>query len=189
VARTSIREAIQGLHTLGLIERRGNRTYVVEQLPDFAIDGSDGRKRRVQELFEVRRVVEIPIAELAATRAGAGDVKDIKAMAARFNPRMSLAEFRPLDRQFHWTVARACGNDLLAELYGKVLESLFRSDEFESLLSATGNQRTVRHVIAQAFAAHRKISEAIATGDSRGAVTAAEEHLDEVEAEMVRHMA
>jgi GntR family transcriptional repressor for pyruvate dehydrogenase complex len=30
VARTSVREAIQGLATAGFIERRGNRAFVVE---------------------------------------------------------------------------------------------------------------------------------------------------------------
>ena len=30
VARTSVREAMQGLLSLGVIERRGNRSYVVE---------------------------------------------------------------------------------------------------------------------------------------------------------------
>ena len=33
VARTSVREAIQGLLSLGVIERRGNRSFVVEHLP------------------------------------------------------------------------------------------------------------------------------------------------------------
>ncbi|MGA0848303.1 MAG: FadR/GntR family transcriptional regulator, partial [Pontimonas sp.] len=37
VARTSVREAIQGLLSMGLIERRGNRTWVAEHLPDVAV--------------------------------------------------------------------------------------------------------------------------------------------------------
>ena len=48
VARTSVREAMQGLVTLGVVERRGNRTYVVEHLPNVQLDGTDGVKRRVR---------------------------------------------------------------------------------------------------------------------------------------------
>jgi len=56
VARTSIREAMQGLVTMGLVERRGNRSYVAERLPDLVVEG-DERKAFVRELFETRRVL------------------------------------------------------------------------------------------------------------------------------------
>ena len=108
VARTSVREAIHGLISLGIFEKRGNRLYVAEQLPGLAIDGQDTRKRRVEELFEVRRLVEMPIARLAACRASAADRAEIKAVAARFSSQMPLSEFRSADRAFHWAVARAC---------------------------------------------------------------------------------
>jgi GntR family transcriptional repressor for pyruvate dehydrogenase complex len=70
VARTSVREAIQGLASLGLVERRGNRLYVAEHLPGVTF--ADDRKRSVAHVFEVRRVVEVPMAELAARRAQPG---------------------------------------------------------------------------------------------------------------------
>ncbi len=72
VARTSVREAIQGLVTIGVIERRGNRSYVKQSLPDLDLDHSeDERKIHVRQLFEVRRIIEIPTAEMAAERADA----------------------------------------------------------------------------------------------------------------------
>ena len=54
VARTSIREAMQGLVSLGVIERRNNRSYVAEHLPDVIVDKGDDRKSFVAELFETR---------------------------------------------------------------------------------------------------------------------------------------
>src|SRR5262245_1504894 len=48
VARTSVREAMQGLLSLGVIERRGNRSYVVEHLPDVNFDQLDDRKEHVR---------------------------------------------------------------------------------------------------------------------------------------------
>jgi DNA-binding FadR family transcriptional regulator len=188
VARTSVREAIQGLASLGLIEKRGNRSYVVEHLPAIRLDGHDARKRRVQELFEVRQIVEIPIARLAACHADDEERAEISQIAQRFSPDMDLDEFRQSDRDFHWAVARACGNPTLAELYGKVLESLFRSHEFEDLLSARKNRKAVREIIRSASEAHRRIAAGIAESDWAAVVDAAEGHLDDVENQMISKM-
>src|SRR4051812_13312335 len=47
VSRTSVREAIRELITIGLIERRGNRAYVVEHLPDVRVE-ADERLDRIR---------------------------------------------------------------------------------------------------------------------------------------------
>jgi len=188
VARTSVREAVQGLAGVGAVERRGNRLHVAERFPDFRLAEIDSRKQRVQELFEVRRVIEVPLAELAATRARGVDIDQICAIAGRFHPGMPLDEFRALDREFHWAVARACGNELLAELYGKVLESLFRSYEFDSLLTASGNQLTVKKLIKVSAAGHQAIAGALRQQDAALAASAAGAHLHQVETDMISRM-
>ena len=172
VARTSVREAIQGLVTIGLLERRGNRCYVTERLPNLQLDVTDGRKQRVRELFEVRQVVEIPIARLAASRATPEQREELVRMAATF----------------HSAVARACGNATLAELYGKVMESLFASADFDELLSARTNRRVVRDVIRSSIAAHRRIAAAIAAGEWAEVMVVAEGHLEQVEDQMISRM-
>lgn len=73
VARTSVREAIQGLLSLGFIERRGNRTWVAEHLPDVSVGGGNGEKVFVRQLFETRRLLEVPIFALAAERSDDDD--------------------------------------------------------------------------------------------------------------------
>ena len=188
VARTSVREAMQGLVSIGLVHRKGNRSHVTEHLPAIVLDGSDARKERVRELFEVRRVIEIPLAELAAIRASSEDVRLINQIAKRFKSTTSLAQFRRLDREFHWVVARAGGNELLAELYGKVLESLFRSDDFHALLQANSNRAVVRRIIADSTLAHQAIAESISLGKPDCAAEAARSHLAQVESEMLSRM-
>jgi DNA-binding FadR family transcriptional regulator len=188
VARTSVREAIQGLVTIGLLERRGNRCYVTERLPNLQLDVTDGRKQRVRELFEVRQVVEIPIARLAASRATPEQREELVRMAATFQSGMPLDDFRRLDRAFHSAVARACGNATLAELYGKVMESLFASADFDELLSARTNRRVVRDVIRSSIAAHRRIAAAIAAGEWAEVMVVAEGHLEQVEDQMISRM-
>jgi GntR family transcriptional repressor for pyruvate dehydrogenase complex len=188
VARTTIREATQGLLTLGLVEKRGNRSCVVERLPDVTFDHSDDRKQRIQELFQVRQIVEIPIARLACCHASESQRHDISAVAATFTPDMTLVDFRPLDRQFHWLVAQACGNATLAEIYAKVLESLFQSEAFDTLLNAPSNEEVVRDIIARSARAHKAIARAIGAGDWAAATANAEKHLDEVEDQMIKRM-
>ena len=188
VARTSVREAVQGLIMLGVLEKRGNRSFVAEHLPNVSLNGADGRKRRVRDLFEVRQVVEVPIARLAALRATDAQRAEIARIAEGFRPDMPLREFREFDRLFHSAVAAACGNATLAELYAKVLESLFGSTDFEQLLWADSNRRAVREVIRGAVHAHQEIARAIAASDADAVQLAAERHLAQVEDQMVSRM-
>ncbi len=187
VARTSVREAMQGLVSLGVIERRGNRSYVAERLPDLQLNGhrDDDRKAFVRQLFETRRALELPIVELAAKRATDDDRAEIDELAKGFTPGMPLADFRTLDRAFHGAIARACGNPLLVELYGKVLARLFRSDDFASLLSADANQLEVERIVNRAVRDHRMIARAVSAGDPVAAVDAGTRHLDAVEHSMI----
>ena len=186
VARTSVREAIQGLASLGVVERRGNRLYVAEHLPGVTL--VDDRKRSVTHVFEVRRLVEVPMAELTARRADAADREGIAALGTAFSPTMALDEFRRRDREFHAAIASACGNPALAELHGKVLESLFKSTDFESLLTDRRNASIVRRIIREAAVAHHQIAEAIRKGSVAQVRKAAEAHLDQVEVLMVAQM-
>ena len=185
VARTSVREAMQGLISTGVIERRGNRPYVAEHLPDVSVDPVDRRKDLVRELFEVRRLIELPLLELTAVRASDAERAELAALALRFTRPLDLAEFRALDRRFHGTAAAACGNPLLFELYGKVLDALFASEAFESLLEAESNRREVAELVEQSSGDHLAIAEAIAARDPVRTVDAAARHLDQVEQRML----
>ncbi len=189
VARTSVREAMQGLLSLGLIERRGNRSYVAEHLPDISVDPSDHRKNFVIELFETRSVLEVPIFQLATQRANDSERSHVVALAAAFTDDIDIGMFRRLDREFHTTIAASCGNPLLIELYGKVLDQLFRSREFDGLLSDEQNRSGVRRLIDRASVAHRAIADAYAARDPVAMKEATEAHLVSVEGSMVADLA
>ena len=182
VARTSVREAIQGLVSLGVIERRGNRSFVAERLPDITLTAlDDDPKSFVRQLFETRRTLELPIIRFAAERADDHERAEIAEVARQFKPGTGLAAFRRLDRRFHATIARACGNPLLVEVYGKVLARLFESDEFERLLTSTRNRSEVRRIVDTSARHHAAIAAAIAAGDADAAVRQGARHLDAVE--------
>jgi GntR family transcriptional regulator, transcriptional repressor for pyruvate dehydrogenase complex len=185
VARTSVREAIQGLLSLGYIERRGNRTWVAEHLPEVAVRGGDDEKVFVRQLFETRRLLEVPIFALAAERSDDDDHAMVAALLARFDEPLSLGEFRHLDREFHTVIASTCGNPLLIELYGKVLDQLFRSSEFETLLGDERNSTVVARIVADAIDGHRAIFDAFAANDPVAMECAVVGHLDTIEHSMI----
>lgn len=181
VARTSVREAMQGLVSIGVVVRRGNRSYVAEQLPDVSFDQIDDRKEFVRQLFETRRLLEVPIIELAAERATEAQRADIAAMAAGFHEGMTLDEFRELDRAFHSAISSACGNPLLVEMYGKVLARLFRSEGLSSLLSDDVNRDEVGRIVSDAVSQHSALARAVAEGDVVRAAAEGVAHLAAVE--------
>jgi GntR family transcriptional repressor for pyruvate dehydrogenase complex len=188
VARTSVREAIQGLVSLGVLERRGNRTIVAERLPEMlpSLDGTSAqRSLKVRELFEVREAMELPIAKLVAQRASDEQIAEIVELVCGFRASMAVEEFRSLDRAFHWALARACGNELLTELYGKVLDRLFQSEDFAAPLTARVNSRAVRGIVRDSCAAHRAIAGALQRRDVEAVAAAVEGHLDQVENQLI----
>lgn len=185
VARTSVREAMQGLLSIGVIERRGNRSFVVEHLPDVNFDELDDRKEIVRQLFETRRLLEVPIIGLAAERATAEQRADIRRVAGRFTPEMALREFRELDQEFHALIARACNNPLLVEVYGKVMARLFRSEDIEQMLTSRANRVEVRKIVGDAASQHAALAHAVANGDVETATEEGTAHLAAVERGMI----
>jgi GntR family transcriptional repressor for pyruvate dehydrogenase complex len=185
VARTSVREAIQGLVIAGFVERRGNRSVVAERLPEVNFTGDD-RKALVTQLFEVRQIIEPAIVELSAKRATDDERVEIVDIAYR-NAR-DLVAFREVERSFHAALARACGNPVLHEVHAKALAALFGSGELASMLYAEVNRAEVVRIIDSSNEAHRAIADAVAKGHARKAVAAVVAHLDDVERRMVEQL-
>lgn len=172
VARTSIREAIQGLVAIGLIERRGNRSFVVEQVPGSELPGSDGGKRSLRSLLEAWRVIELCVAELAAVRATGRERQEILQMAARPAPD-SLAGFAAADREFHAALAAACGNPVLAEVHGRVVDALLEAGD--SAVAVLGGEGGV--AVRDAVVEHQAIAAALRAGDATATAAAVDRHL------------
>ncbi len=183
VARTSVREAIQALVALGAIERRGNRSYVVEQIPGSALPAADGGKKKMRSLLEARRVLELSLFELAASRATSRERNDVFDLARQPAP-TDFEEFNLIDRQFHATIAGACANPVLVEVYGRVLETLVQADLSAELILGISEGADPATAITHAANEHRAIAEAFVARDVPGMLEAVEEHLGHVEGRM-----
>lgn len=180
VARTSIREAIQGLVALGVIERRGNRSYTAEQVKGSELPASDGGKRSLRALLEARRVLELCLFEFAAIRATSRDRNETLELARRPIP-AGLEGFSLADREFHAGIAGACGNPVLVEVYGRVIDTLLATDASTELMLGLGEGIDPRSAIREVADDHRAIAEAYAAGEVAAMLDAADRHLGRVQ--------
>jgi GntR family transcriptional repressor for pyruvate dehydrogenase complex len=75
-------------------------------------------KLDAQQVYEARAVVEVALTELAAKRATAEDIGQIKqALRAMEDARQNEQAFVRADLEFHLAVARAGRNQLLEQFY------------------------------------------------------------------------
>ena len=188
VARTSVREAIQGLTASGYLERSRQPARCCRATTRDSPRRRLGDARRTQGAGStaVRGAAHDRADDVGARGAGGRRCRaraDIAELAAEIVRR--LDEFRTVDRAFHTAISRACGNPLLQEVYGKTLGALFDSGELASLLYAEINRREVSDIIASSTAAHRAIADALVAGRRKATIGAVQAHLDDVERRMI----
>jgi DNA-binding FadR family transcriptional regulator len=177
VSRPTIREAVQALSAMNVLEaRHGSGTYVsslaVERLLEpleFALELS---APTVRSLFEVRLALEPLAAELAAARATPQQHAVLReCLRLTEKPRLTRKALLELDVQLHELVVEAADNDLLRTISRSM-----------NILGRKSRELTVKRpeAIIRAVAAHRTIVEAILARDGDAARKAMTEHLTSV---------
>ena len=179
VGRPAIREAMQSLETIGLIEiRHGGRARVSEPSVGRMVDQISETMKHLlanspaslENLKEARATFEREMARIAARRRSAADLERLwqilaeQSLAAADDP----ARFRMLDGFFHSEIARISGNPI----FGALIDALFRwlSDFHVDLVSVPGLEELT-------LAEHREILAAITRADAEGAARAMGDHL------------
>jgi len=134
VGRTSVREALKAVSSLGLIRRTTEGTFVNQDtLPSLREQLSYSllsKKTTVREVFETRHLFEIGLAALAAQRATDEDIKAMENALAIDKRSDDVASFVNADLAFHTAIAEAAQNRILCELFVTVQHLLFRSHWF-----------------------------------------------------------
>jgi GntR family transcriptional repressor for pyruvate dehydrogenase complex len=177
VSRPVLRQALAALETLGLIESRvgsgtfvSERSWTVGQLATLLTT----QRGLVTEPLEVRRIIEPPIARLAAERATPAEIAEaaswIDAQAARVAAGESMVAE---DTAFHDTLARAGGNELLVRLV-EALHEMLRPSRERSLETPAGSRESLEW--------HRRILAAVVERDGQRAEAEMRAHLNSVEA-------
>lgn len=182
-SRSVVREAQRLLSARGMIEvlhGRGSRVLPRHQwqLLDQLIQVMEEDERVPQDLLELRRILEVDIAGLAAERATsdhlAALVETIDAMrAAADRPEVCIEH----DIRFHRLLAEAAGNVLLPMVLEPVGQ-LLRASRLATIHNAGAVDRSET--------AHRQVLEYVRLGDAAGAREAMRQHLLQVEGEILR---
>jgi DNA-binding FadR family transcriptional regulator len=173
VSRVSIREGIQHLVSLGILEtRHGEGTFVRELsgeiyfnslIPLMALDETD-----IFHVLEYRRIIEKGTAALAAERATVHDVAEMEAVYDRMvRSQDDVAEFARADLEFHLVVAKATGNSVLIKV-NNVLRSVL-SVSMENIVSTLGMRDGLHY--------HRLLIEAVKSRNAPQAEQLMEEHV------------
>lgn len=167
VSQTPVREALARLESTGLVRREALKGYRAAPMttPD-----------ELERLMQARLLLEPPLAELASQRLDAGtdaalqDAVDALA-SAPLGP--SFHDFRPYweaDELFHHRVAQASGNEFLFAAYLAIGGQIQRF----RLFGGSGVTDS-DHCIAE----HRRVLEALRSGDGAAAAAAMAAHIDD----------
>ena len=135
VSRISVREALQKLTALGIVETRQgegsfigkmtNDSYKDMLVPMFMID-----KNSLQEILEYRSIMEVGATEIAARKITAEELGDLEAIVERMEyTGAELKKFARDDLQFHMAIAQATKNKMLINVYLFVHDLLSMSME------------------------------------------------------------
>ena len=178
VSRSSVREAIRSLELQGLVvSKRGSGTFintdnlgsVLALLAASLGPGEDA----LGDIFEMRRLLEPPIAALAAQRATPEEVQRMQDILEEQHRQVRQGETGvEADTAFHFALASATHNTALLKVVSAVEDILQRSRD-RSLQEPGRPQRSLE--------SHHEVLQMVVTGDSRGAQEAMEHHLTTVE--------
>lgn len=170
VSRTVVRETLRVLADKGLLDARPRRgTFVLDKNSWNLLDPDVLRWQfetlpnadLLQQLHEVRLMVEPAAAELAAGRRTPEDLATLEDAIRRMaESRDAASAIVDADLQFHLGLIAAAHNDLVRQLGLVIRIGLAARDRYV---------HTHRVPISQSLQVHRDVIEAVAVGDGRSA--------------------
>jgi DNA-binding FadR family transcriptional regulator len=169
-SRTALREALKVLTSKGLIEARQRAGTFVRPRDDWDLLDPDVLgwltpdnigDALLDDLMEMREVVEPIAARFAASRATEEELAEIEDAYSRMESNVdNLSGFYEADRDFHLAVISACHNqfiDRMSSVVGTILALTFQL------------QGEAKVELDIGLPAHQEVLERIRQGDRRGA--------------------
>ena len=172
VGRSTVREAVKGLVSKGILEvRRGSGTFVVstsslEEDP-LGLSRFPDKYKLALELFDVRLMIEPEIAVLACENATEEELDQLQKLCAEVEELCRSGEDHTAkDVEFHTCIAR-CSKNRVVELLVPVIDSAV----------VTFANLTQRSLKEETIITHREILDSILRKDAVGARCAMVMHL------------
>jgi DNA-binding GntR family transcriptional regulator len=163
VSRTPVREALIELATRGMVRFERNRG--VRILGTSIHD--------LEEIFEIRLMLEVPAARRAAARMLPVEVKGLRSHLTAMERASDAGDVARLwvhDRQFHRALMIASGNRRLAEYVDTLRDMVLVRG-----VTTAGRARSLETIVAE----HRAILDCVEAGDAEGTATALSAHIEQ----------
>jgi len=177
VSRSSVRDAIRSLEAVGLVEPRQGVGTVVREVSADAVAAPVAsvlrqKRRMINDLLDVRNIIEPALAGRAALHASAGQIAEMQAILARQEEKVRRGELAiEEDSAFHYAIALAADNSVMIELV-RVLMDILRETR-ERWLQGQGRAE-------KSLAGHLRILAALQQGNASAADAAMRQHLSEI---------
>mgnify|MGYP001021782664 CR=1 FL=1 len=185
LARNTLRKVMDQLEAEGIITRHVGRGTFVTRDARPAADGENRVLARIHgaspvDVMELRLLLEPQFIELAATRATAQDLQQIRHCLEQSEKAIGVIAFEHWDGMLHQAILAAAHNSLLTDVY-EVLNGVRRQPEWETL-----KQRSLTpERLARYKAQHREIVAALLRRDALAAGSAVRQHLLDVRTGMI----
>lgn len=173
VSRISIREAIQKLTAIGIVEtRQGEGSFIkrvtADTYKEFLFPMFMISKNTLQEILEYRLVMEVGATEIAAKRITTEELAELEAIVERMEENdTDVHQFAHDDLQFHIAIAKATKNHMLINVSNFMQDLL--SVSMESIVTHLGKHDGRYY--------HRLILEELKQGRVEEAVKGMREHV------------
>ena len=173
VSRVTVRNALQKLAALGLLETRfGEGSFVREAEASLlfqpVIPAAYLGNKKLEEILQFRWMVEGPVCEEACRLAGPEATEELGQIYREMEKnREDLSRFARYDYQFHLKLAEITGNSILTQMY-RIINDVMEN-AFDRIVLARGSAAGLHY--------HGEILKAFQSGDAQKAGGAMREHM------------
>lgn len=191
VGRSSVREALKALETLGIIQRdiRGTTVCSPEdnRYPGLSLSASTAP---VEHLFETARIAGVEAAGLAAERSKPEDIANMTRVMQKNATEQTedTQAAAAIHLSFHRALVNATQNPVLSQMYNMLVALISRSLGLSSV-SEELEEDERKAFLAEIFDGHRKILSAVKSRNTATAKRAMQKHYDCMEATTLKEQA
>lgn len=174
VSRVTVRQALQKLNVLGLIETRlGEGSFVKVIEPGDSMNGiiptmylSEGA---ISQIFEFREIIEVQAAKLATRRATKQGLAELKEIVEHMKESSgNLQMFAKADMDFHIKIGQMTQNDLIVKTYEILRVAL--QEPMTDIVIKTGYETGIYY--------HSNLVKTMESGDEQAAMDLMYEHMN-----------
>ena len=184
VSKASLREAFRALEALGLLEVRqgvSGGAFVREVDLETAREGLFNylffKSPSIEEFTQLRRIIEPPVAEIAAGKISEKELSDLEANLAKTKSELETGSYMyEIDIEFHRILASTTGNSLIYLIVDSMQSAL---------VSIKQRLHPDYDFTLKVYQAHSKILQALREGKGAKAKEEMRKHIDEVEESLV----